>query len=276
MDRQTIVITGASDGIGAEAARALARLGHEVIVVGRNREKTAAVARELNARHYLVDFAELDEVRSLAALLLERHPRIDVLANNAGGIFTPARQVTDDGFEMTFQVNYLAPFLLTHLLLDRLTSCRGAVINTSSLANRLYGRIDLSDLNAEGHYDPTRAYGNAKLAQILFTRELHRRLGGQGLATAAFHPGIVGTGFSRAPGSSMEGVYGNRLISKLLATPRKGADTLIWLASTARDGTWPSGEYFTRRRAARANPQAKDRRLAEALWNRSEDMLRIP
>lgn len=275
MRRQTIVITGASDGIGAEAARALSRLGHEMVVVGRNRERTAAIAREIQADHFLVDFSDLDEVRGLAVQLLQKYPRIDVLANNAGGIFTPARQSTVDGFEMTFQVNYLAPFLLTRLLLDRLIASRAAVINTSSVANRLYGRVDLSDLNAERYYDPKRAYGNAKLEQIMFTRELHRRFGSKGLASASFHPGIVSTGFSRSPGTSMEGIYGNRLISKLLATPRKGADTLIWLADQRSGGTWPSGEYFSRRKVARTNPQARDDALSETLWNQSGQLLGI-
>lgn len=275
MQRRTIVITGASDGIGAAAARALGRLGHEVVVVGRNREKTAAVAQEIHADHYLVDFSDLDEVRGLAALLLQKYPRIDVLANNAGGIFTPARQQTADGFEMTFQVNYLAPFLLTHLLLERLIASRATVINTSSVANRLYGNVDLSDLNAERHYDPTRAYGNAKLEQIMFTRELQRRFGAQGLAAAAFHPGIVSTGFSRAPGASMEGIYGNRFLSWFLATPKKGADTLIWLADEDSGRTWPSGEFFTRRKVAQPNPQANDASLSRDLWNLTEKLLHI-
>ncbi|NKG19385.1 SDR family NAD(P)-dependent oxidoreductase [Paeniglutamicibacter terrestris] len=275
MRRQTIIITGASDGIGAEAARALGRQGHEVVVVGRNQERTAAVAREINADYFLVDFSDLGEVRNLAALLLEKYPRIDVLANNAGGIFTPARQETTDGFEMTFQVNYLAPFLLSHLLLDRLVASRATVINTSSVANRLYGNVDLSDLNAERYYDPKRAYGNAKLEQIMFTRELQRRFGPQGLVSASFHPGIVSTGFSRAPGASMESIYGNWFISKFLASPRKGADTLIWLASQDHGKTWPSGEFFTRRKVAVTNPQANDASLCAELWNRSQKLLQI-
>lgn len=275
MNQQTMIITGASDGIGAEAARALSRQGHQIVLVGRNREKTMAMARELKADHYLADFSALEEVRTLASVLLQRYPHIDVLANNAGGIFTPARQSTDDGFELTFQVNYLAPYLLTHLLLERLIASRAAVINTSSVANRLYGSVDLSDLNAERFYDPKRAYGNAKLEQIMFTSELHRRFGSQGLGAAAFHPGIVRTGFSRAPGSSMESVYGNRLISTFLATPAKGADTLIWLAGQGQERTWPSGEYFKHRKVARTNPQAKDAALCSSLWEKTRLMLQL-
>lgn len=276
MNQQTMIITGASDGIGAEAARTLSSKGHHVVLVGRNREKTAALAQELKAEHYLADFSQLDEVRTLAALLLDRYPRIDVLANNAGGIFTPARQSTDDGFELTFQVNYLAPFLLTHLLLEPLVASGAAVINTSSMANRLYGKVDLSDLNAERYYEPKRAYGNAKLEQIMFTRELQRRFGAQGLGAAAFHPGVVRTGFSRAPGSSVESVYTNRLISTFLATPAKGADTLIWLAEGSGARTWPSGEYFKHRKVARTNPQAKDASLCSSLWEQSKQMLQLP
>ncbi|GAA5226719.1 SDR family NAD(P)-dependent oxidoreductase [Paeniglutamicibacter antarcticus] len=275
MKQQTMIITGASDGIGAEAARALSLQGHKMVLVGRNREKTAAIARELRADHYLADFSQLDEVRALASLLLQRYPQIDVLANNAGGIFTPARQSTDDGFELTLQVNYLAPYLLTHLLLDRLVASRAAVINTSSVANRLYGKVDLSDLNAERYYDPKRAYGNAKLEQIMFTSELQRRFGSQGLGAAAFHPGIVRTGFSRAPGSSMESIYANRFISAFLATPAKGADTLIWLAGQGRDRTWPSGAYFKHRKVARTNPQANDVSLCSSLWEQTRQMLQL-
>lgn len=272
---KTIVITGASDGIGAAAARKLSELGHRLVVVGRNAERTRSIAQELSADHHLVDFSDLGEVRNLADQLLERYPRIDVLANNAGGIFTPARQTTADGFELTFQVNYLAPFLLTHLLLDRLIQSQATVINTSSVANRLYGRVDLEDLNAERFYTPNRAYGNAKLEQIMFTRELQKRFGSTGLSTASFHPGVVSTGFSRSPGSSMERIYGNKIISRLLATPAAGADTLVWLAGGKAGEDWTAGEFFKRRRVSKANPQAKDDALCTALWERSEALLGI-
>ena len=273
MPGKTIVITGASDGIGAAAARQLTEHGHRVVVVGRNPGKTAAVAAPLGAEFHVTDFADLSQVRSLAAGLLATHRRIDVLANNAGGIFSPVRETTDDGFELTFQVNYLAPFLLTRLLLDRLLESRASVLNTSSVANRLYARLDMHDLNAERFYSPNRAYGNAKLAQILFTRELQKRHGAQGLSAAAFHPGVVATGFSSVPGSSMEAVYGNKLLSRFLAPPSKGADTLVWLARGTARTDWPAGEYFTRRKVARTNRQAKEPELAAALWERSEELL---
>ena len=186
-----IVITGASDGIGAAAARALAKAGHQVVLVGRSPDKTNRIAAELRADAHLADFTDLGAVRALAADLLAKYPRIDVLANNAGGVPSArSRQVTGDGHERAFQVNYLAPFLLTTLLLDRLIESRATVISTSSPGNRL-GRIDLANLDGDKRYRGVNAYNNAKLAQILFTRELDWRYRPQGLASAAFSPGLA-------------------------------------------------------------------------------------
>src|SRR5512133_564318 len=179
MNERTIVITGASDGIGAAAARALGIAGDRVVIVGRSPQKTEAIAAELGVDHFVADFSRLDEVRTLASDLLKRYPRIDVLANNAGGIMGD-RELTVDGHEKTMQVNHLAPFLLTTLLMDRLLASRAAVINTSSAANR-FGRINLDDLDNERKYSANKAYGDAKLANILFTRELHRRYSASGI-----------------------------------------------------------------------------------------------
>ncbi|MET0956095.1 MAG: SDR family NAD(P)-dependent oxidoreductase [Cryobacterium sp.] len=270
MSERTIVITGASDGIGAAAARALSQAGERVVLVGRSPQKTEALAAELGVDHHLADFTRLDDVRTLAAELLRRYPRIDVLANNAGGIMGD-RQLTVDGHEKTLQVNHLAPFLLTTLLLDRLVASRATVINTSSAANR-FGRINLDDLENERKYSPNKAYGDAKLANILFTRELHRRYSGRGLVTAAFHPGVVATSFSTDSTSVMRLVYQTAL-KRLLITPEKGADTLVWLAGTAAGVDWQSGEYYEKRRVRSANSQASDAGLATALWERSVDMV---
>jgi len=270
MSERTIVITGASDGIGAAAARALSQAGERVVLVGRSPQKTEALATELGVDHHLADFTRLDDVRALAAELLRRYPRIDVLANNAGGIMGD-RQLTVDGHEKTLQVNHLAPFLLTTLLLDRLIASRATVINTSSAANR-FGRINLDDLENERKYSPNKAYGDAKLANILFTRELHRRYSGRGLVTAAFHPGVVATSFSTDSTSVMRLVYQTAL-KRLLITPEKGADTLVWLAGTAAGVDWQSGEYYEKRRVRSANSQASDAGLATALWERSVDMV---
>jgi NAD(P)-dependent dehydrogenase (short-subunit alcohol dehydrogenase family) len=268
--QRTIVITGASDGIGAAAARALSRDGASVVVVGRSADKTHSVANEIGADSFVADFAHLDEVRILAAGLLNRYPRIDVLANNAGGIMG-RRELTVDGHEKTFQVNHLAPFLLTTLLMDRLVSSQARVINTASVANSAYARFDIDDLDAEHKYSPNRAYGNAKLANILFTRELHHRYHEQGITTAAFHPGVVATSFATNSTSVMRLIYRTPL-KRMLITPEQGADTLTWLA-TAPPAEWVSGEYYDKRAIAKANGLAYDPDLSAALWERSAAML---
>ncbi|MFC5930018.1 SDR family NAD(P)-dependent oxidoreductase [Cryobacterium melibiosiphilum] len=274
MSKRTIVITGASDGIGAAAARNLSRRGDNVVIVGRSATKTRQVADELGADFFVADFAVLAEVRALAATLLERYPRIDVLANNAGGIMG-ARQSTVDGNEKTFQVNHLAPFLLTSLLMDRLVQSHATVINTSSAANSLLGNLVIGDLNATSGYSANKAYGDAKLANILFTTELHRRFHEQGVSTAAFHPGGVATGFATGSTSVMRLVY-TTWLKRFLKTPEQGADTLVWLATTKPGVDWVSGEYYDKRTVAKANKQADDAGLARELWERSLDLVAAP
>lgn len=271
-ERRTIIVTGASDGIGAAAARQLSWDGHEVVVVGRSPEKTSAVADELGVERHLVDFSDLSSVRRLGEELVARHPRIDVLANNAGGIFG-TREGTVDGHEMTFQVNYLAPFLLTQLLHPGLLAARGTVINTSSAANKLFSRFDIDDLDAERRYSPRRAYGNAKLAQILFAKELDRRYRDVGITSTAFHPGVIASSFSAAPGSAMRVVYASRLAGLFLDSVEKGADTLVFLAEKRAGIDYPTGEYFVDREPAKPKKQATDAALGGLLWERSVAML---
>lgn len=271
---RTVVVTGAGGGIGAAAARQLAAGGHRVVVVGRSPGPTAAVAAEIGAPHHLADFADLAQVRRLADEL-RAYGRIDVLANNAGGIFgdpTP----TVDGFEQTFQVNHLAPYLLTTRLLDVLIASRASVIQTSSIGARLFGHLDLDDLGHERGFSAQLAYGSAKLANILLTTELHRRFHGAGLSAAAFHPGIVATGFAARSPSPMRRLY-TGVARRFMTTPERGADQLVWLAS-GRPGTdWRSGVYYERRRPARrVNPQARDAELARGLWERSAELLGEP
>ena len=273
MTSKTIVLTGASDGIGTTAARRLVDGGHTVVVVGRSPERTASVARGLGMPHGIADFSDLEQVRALAEDLLAAHPRIDVLANNAGGIFGADRETTVDGHELTFQVNYLAPFLLTHLLLDRLAESRASVINTSSIANRFLGNLQIDDLDAEKAYSATSAYGNAKLAQILHAKELQRRCSVRGLSAVSLHPGNIATSFSSAPGSAMRRLYQTPLKHLFLTTPEKGADTLAWLAETTPGTDWVGGEYYVKRKPGKTNSQADDPALASALWHRSLDML---
>jgi len=270
---KTIVITGASDGIGAAAARQLHKDGHQVVVVGRSPQKTEAVAHQIGADHFVADFTRLDEVRKLATELDTAYPRIDVLANNAGGVFGD-RTKTVDGFEKTFQINHLAPFLLTRLLLDKLIASRASVIQTSSIGARMAGKLDLDDLDHDRNFSPIRAYGTAKLENILFTQELHRRYHAQGLSAVAMHPGNVATSFGTASESRlMKFIATNRFTRALLITPEKGADQLVWLAEGEPGTDWESGGYYEKRKPARRpNPQALDADLALRLWERSKEL----
>ena len=269
---RTIVITGASDGIGAAAARTLAKAGEQVVVVGRSADKTRALAGGIGADYYVADFAQLSQVRDLAEKIKGKYPRIDVLANNAGGIMGK-RTLTVDGNETTFQVNHLAPFLLTTLLMDTLTASDAKVINTSSAANN-FGKLDLFDLNAESGYSTNRAYGTGKLANILFTSELHRRFHDQGITTAAFHPGVVRTNFAAESGSPWRHAY-TTLLNRFMLSPDQGADTMLWLINGTAGTDWISGAYYAKRALAKANAQAYDADLARGLWEKSEELVKV-
>jgi len=274
--KKVIVITGSSDGIGAAAARQLHKDGHQVVIVGRSAEKTRVVATELNADHFVADFTRLDEVRNLAADLDAAYPRIDVLANNAGGVFgDPTKTV--DGFEKTFQINHLAPFLLTTLLMNKLITSQATVLQTSTLHGGLGKKFDVGDLNLDRNFDAVRAYGQAKLENTLFTKELHHRFHAQGLSAAAFYPGNIATNFgSDTTSRLMRTIVSNPLTRALmLTTPEKGADQLVWLAEGTPGDTWASGEFYSKRTAGRGlNPVALDTGLARDLWDRSEQLLK--
>jgi len=271
---RTIVITGASDGIGAAAARRLVAEGNRVVLVGRSPEKTRALARELEAPFHIADYAELAQVRRLADELREAYPRIDVLANNAGGIFG-ARKLTVDGFEQTFQVNHLAGFLLTNLLLDRLADSGASVIQTASAAARLFSRFDIADLNAARRYSGRVAYGNAKLADILFTRELQNRVGDRGIAAVAFHPGVVATQFAANVPGPFRWMYHNPLSKRLLTTTDEGGARLVFLADGTPNADWIPGGYYENDRLTRSHRDATDAGLARELWERSAEMVSL-
>ncbi|MGO1976294.1 SDR family NAD(P)-dependent oxidoreductase [Brachybacterium tyrofermentans] len=276
---RTIVLTGASDGIGAAAARQLAGPGIRLLLVGRSPEKTAAVARDVSAEHFVADFARLDDVRRLAEELSEATAGhgIDALANNAGGIFGD-RTPTVDGFEKTMQVNHLAPFLLTNLLLPRLLAGGAAIVNTSSVAHRLFGHLDVEDLDNARRYSPRKAYGDAKLANVLFTRSLHAKFHDQGISSAAFHPGLVRTSFSAGSRSPMRWLYQSPLarLAPMISSEQGGA-TLAWFLTGTPGSTWTSGRYYDQDRpTTRVNPQADDLELAEALWQRSAERVGLP
>jgi NAD(P)-dependent dehydrogenase (short-subunit alcohol dehydrogenase family) len=269
-DRRVVVVTGASDGIGAAAARILARRQDNVIVVGRSPAKTRAIAAEIGAEHHTADFTRLDEVHQLAAELKARHPRIDVLINNAGLIAGGRRIVTADGHELTFQVNHLAPFLLTMLLQDPLTAARGRVIATSSAAGTARSaRVVIDDLDMANGYGGLRAYQASKLQNVLFTRELARRWGPLGVTAAAVHPGMVRTQWARSGPAVVWLLAFYSPLRLAMRSAERGADTLVWLSSSVPGEDWDSGGYFADRKPATAHPAADDPDLARDLWDRS-------
>lgn len=265
---KTVVITGASDGLGAAAARRLVREGHRVVVVGRSAARTKAVADELGVQHFVADFARLEEVRALAGQLAEHCPRIDVLANNAGAILGE-RRTTEDGFEETLQINYLAPFLLTNLLLDTLLDSRALVVQTSSNAARLSARLDLDDLGNSRNYSPVRAYGNAKLELVLFTRELHTRYHERGLSAVAFHPGGVASSFARSSRSPVGALFRTPVPRWFFQTPEKAARHLVRFVDPAPGEDFESGAYYEngRPRTVKAPP------VAPQLWDATAALL---
>ncbi|WP_318387384.1 SDR family NAD(P)-dependent oxidoreductase [Microbacterium maritypicum] len=246
--------------------------------MGRSEEKTRAVAAETGAAWFTADFARLDDVRALATKIAEAvgDGGIHVLANNAGGIFgdqTP----TVDGFEKTMQVNHLAPFLLTNLLRPQLLKAEGAVINTSSIAHRLFGHLDVDDLDNHRRFSANKAYGDAKLANVLFAKSLHTKFHADGLSAVAFHPGTVQTNFASDSSSIMRLLYRTPLKHLMLIGADKGGATLRWFIEGTPDETWFSGAYYDERQlTAKVNPQVDDAALAEALWQRSAELVGIP
>jgi NAD(P)-dependent dehydrogenase (short-subunit alcohol dehydrogenase family) len=269
MTSKTIVITGASDGIGAAAARRLSRGGDKVVVVGRSQSKTIAVAEELGADYFIADFADLSQVRALADKIRSEYPRIDVLANNAGGLVSKP-QTTVDGLEKTYQVNYLAPFLLTTGLLDVLVESRATVVNTTSSSHKLLRGVTVDAMENTARRRPAIAYALTKMAIVLFTRELHHRYGASGLSAATFHPGNVNSNIGISSGSRFL-VFMQKYTPTALftATADEGASQLVWLASSTPGVEWTSGEYYSKHRVAKTNRAAYDPRLASELWDRT-------
>ncbi|WP_026791956.1 SDR family NAD(P)-dependent oxidoreductase [Pleomorphomonas oryzae] len=270
---QTIVITGASDGIGAAAARQLKEKGHHVVLVGRSKAKTEALAKELKAPFYLADYAKLGDVRRLAEEL-SAYEQIDVLANNAGVIMGP-RQITEDGFEATFQVNHLAGFLLTKLLMDKLISSRAKVIQTSSMAANVWGRtFDVKDLNNEHGYSPTAAYGRSKLENILFTRELDRRHRADGISAVAFHPGFVRSNFAEDTTFFMRWFYHSPLRFLGTISPETSARRLVSLIEGTPGRDWKQGEVYSKSKPMKVAFKDANGTVAKELWERSEEMIK--
>lgn len=274
-ERKTIVITGASDGIGVEAAKQLAGDDVRLVLVGRSPSKTKAAAQAVGTSDYhIADFANLDDVRKLADELLARYDRIDVLADNAGGLFSGPTK-TIDGFEKTFQVNHLAPFLLTYLLFGRLAESQALIVNTASIGARLFSKLDLADINTFEGFTPNRAYGNGKLANILFTRGLVQRFSHQGISAIAFHPGNVATSFASDTTSYFRWIYQSALKKFLISPARGGANLKLFLDPKNRE-RWVSGTYYSEKgKPSRTHRLAYDEAVIEDHWRQSCELLGI-
>jgi NAD(P)-dependent dehydrogenase (short-subunit alcohol dehydrogenase family) len=269
-----VLLTGATRGIGAAAAVELARQGAEVALVGRDRERVRAVALQARAagggapvHEHVADLMLMAEVRALAQEVRERYEHIDVLANNAGALFA-SRKETSEGFERTFALNHLAPFLLTNLLRDRLQGAR--VVTTASDAHES-GRLDLEDLQSSNSYAAMRVYGTTKLCNILFTRELARRA--PELHANCFHPGVVRTGFAK----NENGIWKilTTLAGPFFRSPQHGARSLVWLA-LSDEAAGLTGEYVQDEKVLTPSAQARDDTLAEGLWERSAELVGLP
>jgi retinol dehydrogenase-14 len=278
MAGKTVLVTGGTGGIGRATAVGLAALGARVAITGRDLARTRAAAAAITAatrnpavEAFAADLSSQAEVRRLAREVLAAYPRLDVLVNNVGG-FWSTRRVTPDGLEHTFAVNHLAGFLLTELLLDRLKASAPARIVTVSSGAQRMGRMNFDDLQGERGYSGQRAYNQSKLANVLFTYELARRLEGTGVTATVLHPGVVRTGFAADDPSPVWKIL-LPLIRPLLKTPEKGAATSIYLASSPQvEGV--TGKYFTNCKPKTSSKSSYDQTTAARLWQISVDLVR--
>ena len=274
--QKTVLVTGATNGIGKVTAIELARRGYQVLITSRDAAKGQQMLPELQAQNgktvpelFVGDLSSMADVRRIAAEVRARHPKLDVLIDNAGGLFD-RRQLTVDGFEYTFALNHLAYFLLASLLLPSLKAAGNArVVNVSSSANRL-ARMRWDDLQYQAGYSGWMAYGQSKLMNVLFTLALARRLQGSGVTSNVLDPGVINTGFGKTTtGLTRVVAWASNLAA---ISPKQGAQTSLYLAtSPAVEGV--SGEYFVKQKVARANKVAYDRAAQERLWVLSEDLL---
>ncbi len=280
MTGKTVLITGATSGIGRAAAIGLATIGARVGITGRDRSRAEAAAAEIARASgnpavdvFVADMSSQSEVRRLADEVLTTYPRLDVLLNNVGG-FWAHRHVTADGLEHTLAVNHLAPFLLTSLLLERLIASAPARVVTVSSAAQSMGKIDFDDLMGERRYSGQRAYNQSKLANVMFTYELARRLEGTGVTATALHPGVTRTGFGADdPNLMMTPIIA--VLRPFMKSPTRGAKTAVFLASSPEvDGV--TGRYFADRKARKSQDSSYDAATTAQLWDVSAELVGLP
>jgi NAD(P)-dependent dehydrogenase (short-subunit alcohol dehydrogenase family) len=273
MKGKTVVATGATSGIGEVAVLALAELGARIVFVARDQARAQATMRKLEAkapglghRMHLADLSSMAETRKVGAAIAESEPRIDALINNAGALFS-TRRVTPEGLELTFALNHMAYFVLTEALQDKLiASAPARIVSTSSSAHE-GASLDFSDLQSAKGYSGFKVYGRSKLANILFTRELARRLAGTGVTANCLHPGAVATRFGESSGGWVGGLL--PVLKLFFISPEKGADTMVYLASSPEVANTTSA-YFVKRRITEPSQAAQDDAAAQTLWEASE------
>jgi retinol dehydrogenase 14 len=277
MAGKVVLITGGTGGIGKATAIGLATMGARVGVTGRDLARAEHAAAEIRAASgnpavdaFAADMSSQAEVRRLAVAVLDAYPRLDVLINNVGG-FWAHRHATIDGLEHTFALNHLAPFLLTNLLLDRLRASAPSRVVTISSGAQSTGRIEFDDLQGARNYSGQRAYSQSKLASLMFTNELARRLEGTGVTATSVHPGVVRTNFGSEDQAWFFAVISS-VVRPLLKTPAQGAQTPVYMASSP-DMDDVTGQFFANRKPKTANKVAYDKDMAARLWRISADLV---
>src|SRR6266487_4772655 len=278
MKDKVVMVTGANSGIGKAASLALAKMGATVVMVARSKEKGEAARSEIIRKSQnnavdllLADLSSLESVRHLVAEFRKKYSKLHILINNAG-LFNQRRRVTADGYENTFATNYLAPFLLTNLQLDLLkASVPSRIINVSSVGH-YNGHINFDDLNLENDYGGWKAYGQSKLALVLFTHELAKKLQGTGVTVNAVHPGTVATNIWSRPLGPVGFIMA--LPKLFMASPKRGAETIVYLASSddARD---LNGEYLEKLKVKKSSDESYDEQVAQRLWDISAKLTHL-
>ena len=278
MAGRTVLVTGGTSGIGRATATGLAAMGARLAITGRDLARAEHAAREIRTATgahldvFIADLTSQTEVRRLAGEVLQTYPRIDVLVNNVGGYWN-SRHVTADGLEHTFALNHLAPFLLTNLLLDRLKQGAPARVVTVSSGAHALGRIDFDDLQGERSYSGQRAYNQSKLANVLFTYELARRLQASAVTANVLHPGVVRTSFGAEDPGRVQRLF-VPFVRPFMKAPAQGAATSIHVASSP-DLEQVTGRYFVNSKPRRSSKRSYDEAAAARLWQVSADLVSL-